>query len=103
MILSKGIKVRTRRGTTIGVIPKLMNMHAALSRSVAARDVVGDGRGGGFGGLLEGDGAADLGVAAEDCDCCGVSESGGMLGWRTADWKEGQDGMREVAVMWERL
>jgi len=34
-----------------------------------AFDVVGDGGGGGFGGLLEGYGASDGGVTTEDCDC----------------------------------
>jgi hypothetical protein len=71
MILAKWIEMRARGGTAIGVIAELMDMHAALGRGVAAGDVVGDGRRGGFGGLLEGYGAADFGVATEDGHCRG--------------------------------
>jgi hypothetical protein len=73
MILAKGIEMRSSRGTAIGIIAELMDVHATVGRGVAAGDVVGDGCGGGFGGLLEGDCSADLGVATEDCDCAGVS------------------------------
>lgn len=55
----------------VGVVTELVDVHAALGRGVVAADVVGDGCRGGFGRLLEGDGAADLGVTAEDCDCVG--------------------------------
>ena len=73
MILAKGIEMRSGRSTAISIIAKLMDVHAALRRGVAAGDVVGDGCGGGFRGLLEDDCSADLGIAAEDCDCAGVS------------------------------
>ena len=61
--------MRSSAGTAVGVVAKLVHVHAALSRGIMARDVVGDGRWGGLGRLLKGDGAADLGVTAEDCDC----------------------------------
>ena len=55
----------------VGVVAELVHVHAALGGGVVAGDVVGDGGRGGLGGLLEGDGPADFGVAAEDCHCCG--------------------------------
>lgn len=75
MVLAEWIEMRSRRSAAIGVITELMNMHATLGRGVAAGNIVGDGRGRGLGGLLEGDGAADFGVAAEDGNCYG----GGVL------------------------
>ena len=54
---------------TIGVVSELVDVHAPVGRGIVACDVVGDCGGGGFGGLLEVDGSADLGVTAEDCDC----------------------------------
>ena len=41
-------------------------MHATLGTGVIARNVVGDGRWGGLGRLLEGDGARNLGVSTDD-------------------------------------
>lgn len=73
MGLAKGVEMRPGRSTAVGIVAELVDVHAALGRGVAAGDVVGDGCGGGLGGLLEGDCSADLGVAAEDCDCVGVS------------------------------
>ncbi len=63
--------VRSGAGAAIGVVAELVDVHAALGGGVVAGDVVGDGRGRGLGRLLEGDGSADLGVTAEDCDCVG--------------------------------
>lgn len=62
-------------GAAVGVVAELVHVHAALRVGVVARDVPADGCVGGFGGLLEGDGAFDLGVTPEDGDC-GV---GGLL------------------------
>ena len=59
----------------IRVVAELVDVHAALGGGVVAFDVVGDGGRGGLGGLLEGYGAVDGGVTAEDCNCCG----GGVL------------------------
>lgn len=55
----------------VGVVAELVDVHAALGRGIVAADFVGDGRWGGLGRLLKGDGAADLGVTAQDCDCVG--------------------------------
>lgn len=63
------VEVGSSACAAVGVVTELVDVHAALGRGVVAADVVGDGCRGGFGRLLEGDGAADLGVTAEDCDC----------------------------------
>ena len=67
----RGFTMRSSARTTISVVAELVDVHAALGGGVVARDVVGDGRGGCLGRLLEGDGPADFGVPAEDCDCVG--------------------------------
>ena len=71
VLLAEGVEMRAGRGTTVGVVTELMNVHATFGVGVVARDVVGDGCWGGLGGLLEGDGSLDVGVTAEDCDCEG--------------------------------
>lgn len=64
--------MRAGAGAAVGVITELVDVHATLGRGVVASDVVRDGRGRRLGRLLKGDGPADLGVSAEDCDClCG--------------------------------
>ena len=65
--------MRSGARAAVGVVTELVDVHAALGGGIVARDVVGDGCWGGFGRLLEGDGSADFGVAAEDCDCIGDS------------------------------
>lgn len=61
--------MRAGAGAAVGVVAELVDVHAALGGGVVALDVVGDGGGAGLGGLLKGDGAADGGVPADDCDC----------------------------------
>lgn len=51
---------------TVGIVTELVDVHATLGGGIAALDVVRDGGGRGLGGLLEGDGALDGGVPAED-------------------------------------
>lgn len=63
------ITVRSSACAAIGVVTELVDVHAALGRGIIAADVVGYGCWGGLGRLLKGDGAADLGVTAEYCDC----------------------------------
>jgi hypothetical protein len=63
--------VRTCARAAISIVAELMDVHAALGVGVVAGDVPGDGGGGGFGALLEGDGAFDGRVSAEDGDCQG--------------------------------
>ena len=66
MRLAEGVEVRAGGGAAVGVVAKLVHVHAPLGVGVVARDVIGDGRGRGLGGLLEGYGSADFGVAAEN-------------------------------------
>ncbi len=65
---AEGVEVGAGAGAAVGVVAELVDVHAALGGGVVAGDVVGYGCGGGFGGLVEGDGSADFGVSAEDCD-----------------------------------
>ena len=58
----------TSTRATVGVVTKLVDMHATLGRCIMATNVVGNSSRSGFRGLLEVDGAANLGIAAEDCN-----------------------------------
>jgi len=62
--------MRTSACASVGIVTKLMNVHAALSRGVVASDVVFYGGWRRLRRLLEGHGTANIGVTAEDCDCC---------------------------------
>lgn len=74
------LTVRPSAGATIGVVTELVDVHAALGGGIVAADVVGDGCWGGLGRLFEGDGSADLGVTAENCDCGGEGRLAGVCG-----------------------
>jgi hypothetical protein len=78
--------VRTGGCATIGIVPELMDVHATLSVWVIALDIPGDGGWRGFGALLEGHMASDLGVSSDDGNC----EEG-----LSAKWCEGADGRSE--------
>jgi hypothetical protein len=54
---------------TVRVVPESVNVYAALSIGIVARDVPAHGRWAGLGGLLKGDGALDIGVATENGNC----------------------------------
>jgi hypothetical protein len=60
--------VRTGAGAAVGVVAKGVDVHAALGVGVVARDVPGDLGVGGLGGLLESDGALDVGVTTDNSD-----------------------------------
>ena len=53
-------------GAAVGVVTKLVYMHASLCRRVIALDFIVDGGGRVLVGLLEGDGAFHLAAAADD-------------------------------------
>ena len=61
--------MRASRGAAVGVVAEGVHVHAALGVGVVARDVPRHGRVGGLGRLLEGDGALNVGVTAEDSHC----------------------------------
>ena len=67
MTLAEWIEVGSCRCAAIGVVTELVHVHASLSIGIMAGDVVGDSGRRGFGGLLKGHLAGDLGVAAKDC------------------------------------
>lgn len=61
--------MRTGRGAAVGVVAEGVHVHAAFGVGVVAGNVPRHGRVGGLGRLLEGDGALDVGVTAEDSHC----------------------------------
>lgn len=67
--LVEGVEVRAGRGAAVGVVAKGVDVEATLGVGVIAGDVVGDGGRGTLRGLLEDDGAGDLGVSSEDSNC----------------------------------
>jgi hypothetical protein len=52
----------------IGVVTKLMNMHATLSIGIISGDVPCDGGWGGLGGLLECNSSGDLRITSQGCN-----------------------------------
>jgi hypothetical protein len=60
--------VRTSRYAAIGVVAELVDMHPSFGIGIVASNVVGDGRGGGLGALLEGDCPRDFRVSSKDGD-----------------------------------
>ena len=60
--------VRSSARASIRVVTECVNVHATLSIGVVARDVPCNGGVGGLVGLLEGDGALDVGVTTENSD-----------------------------------
>ena len=65
-------KVGVHTVRAISVVAELVDVHATLGVGVMAADVPRDGGGRTLGVLLEGDGALDVGVTTNDCDCCGA-------------------------------
>ena len=61
--------MRTCRRAPIGIVPKLMDMYAALGIGVVAGDVVGDGSKVMLGVLLERYCSPDIRVSSEHGDC----------------------------------
>ena len=60
--------MRSRAGATVGVVTESMDVDAAFGVGVVARDVPRDGRAIVLRGLLEGDGALDVGVTTDNSD-----------------------------------
>lgn len=57
------------RGTAVGIVTELMNVHATLGIRVVAGDVVGDLGWARLGVLFKRHGPSDLGVSFQDGDC----------------------------------
>ena len=69
--LAVRVEVRAGRGAAVGVVAKLVDVHAALGVGIRVLDLVLDHRGGVLVLLREPDGARDAGIAAEDSNCGG--------------------------------
>ena len=69
--LAVRVEVRAGRGAAIGVVAKLVDVHATLGVGICVMDLVLDHRGGMLVLLRELDGARDAGIAAEDSNCGG--------------------------------
>jgi hypothetical protein len=67
--------MRSSRGAAVGVVTKGVDVEATLRVGVVAGDVVGDGGRGTLRGLLEDDGAANLGVTSDNSNCTRRIES----------------------------
>lgn len=61
--------MRAGGGAAVGVVTELVDVEGTLGVGVVALDVPRDGGGGTLVGLLEGHGAGDLGVTAENSNC----------------------------------
>jgi hypothetical protein len=63
------LTVRTSTSAAVGVVTESVDVHATLSVGVVAGHVPGHGGVGALGGLLEGDGALDVGVTTDNGNC----------------------------------
>jgi len=64
------------RCAAVSVVTELMDVHATLSIGIVSGDVPCDGGWGVLLGLLESDGAGDLGVTADGSNCNGGENPG---------------------------
>ena len=71
--------MRPSARAAVGVVTEGVDVHATLGIGIVAGHIPADGRLGALGGLLEGDGALDVGVSTEDGDC-----RASTLAWSTA-------------------
>jgi len=79
MCLAMGVEVRTCRCAAVCVVAELMDVHATFGIWVIAGDVPRDGGRGGLGRLLEGNGAGDLRVTSDGCNCFDHFERFGLI------------------------
>lgn len=68
MVLVKRIEMRSGGGTSISVVPKLVDVHSTLSVGVVSGNLVGDGCRGRLVFLREGDSSTHSGVSTDDGD-----------------------------------
>ena len=97
----------TGAGAAVGIITKLVDVHATLGGSITAFDVVRDGRWGRLGRLLKGHSARDTGIASKDRNCWKGGSSATYTfidsicprGWRrTIDVERTQSLRREATI-----
>jgi len=69
MCLAMGVEVGTSRCAPVCIVTELMDVHATLGIRVVASDIPRDSGWGRLGLLLEGNGAGDLRVTSDGCDC----------------------------------
>jgi hypothetical protein len=65
MFIEDGLTVGSSGGAAVGVVTKLMDVHATLSIGVVASDIPCDGSWGGLRVLFEGDGSSDLRITSD--------------------------------------
>ena len=68
MYIRLPLTVGSGGGATIGIVTKLVDVHATLSIGVIASDVPCNGSWGRLGFLLEGNSAGDLRVTSNECN-----------------------------------
>jgi hypothetical protein len=73
------LTVRSSGCAAVGVVTELVDVHATLRIGIVAGDVPRDSGGGRLGGLLKGNGAGDLRVTSNECNCGGSKSSAGGL------------------------
>lgn len=74
-VIEGELTVWASASAAVGVVAVGVDVHTALGVGIVARDVVGDRGLGALGGLLEGHGALNIGVSAENGDCIVESAS----------------------------
>lgn len=66
-------------GAAVGVVTKLMDVHASLSTGIMAGNVPRDGGWGGLRALLESHGPLDVGVSSDYGDCRCIQSATGQI------------------------
>jgi hypothetical protein len=61
--------MRTSARAAVGIVTESMDVHATLGVGIVAGHIPADGRRGALGGLLEGNGALDVGVSTKNGNC----------------------------------
>jgi len=95
MYIRLPLTVGSGGGATIGIVTKLVDVHATLSIGVVASDIPCNGSWGGFRFLLEGNGAGNLRVTSEGCNYNRII--------RSARAKEIHRATRTKRVIWDYM
>lgn len=68
MVLLEWVEVRSRRSTSVSVVPKLVNVHSTLRVGIVAGDLIGDDGRRRLALLSEDDSSTHIGVSADNSD-----------------------------------